>query len=303
MTPGYYDDELSLPEIKNIFDQLKEMGTMLLTFSGGEIFLRNDLIEILEYAAKHFLVILLTNGTLISSYKAKEIKKTGVMQVEVSIYGACAEIHDQITRTHGSYSKTMRTLEILKKEQIPTVIKYTTMKQNIQEYNEVKKIALQLGARLSISHFLIPKRDGSRDPLFYRTDEYDLDHYISNRIGEGIDNLDFAKGICNAGSSSCSISSTGMVSPCAVLPLNLGSLRKTSFRDIWQKKPLEELKCLRSATKSDMVQCKNCDISNYCNPCPGANYLECGDILKCSAEFCRTARCLVSGLTHSKEGG
>ena len=35
-------DELTLSEIKNIVDQLQNIGTLVIGFSGGEIFVRND---------------------------------------------------------------------------------------------------------------------------------------------------------------------------------------------------------------------------------------------------------------------
>jgi MoaA/NifB/PqqE/SkfB family radical SAM enzyme len=42
--------EMKTPEIKNVFEQLAESGALFLTLSGGEIFLRADLFELLEFA-------------------------------------------------------------------------------------------------------------------------------------------------------------------------------------------------------------------------------------------------------------
>lgn len=297
------NDVLCLIEIKNIIDQLKEMGTVLLTFSGGEIFTMEDLLEIIKYATKNFIVILLTNGTLITPRKIKELKNAGVTQVEISLYGANDKVHDQITCVPGSYSKTMRTLNLLQKERIPAVIKHTTMQQNIHEYHEIKKIAMRLGARLSISHFLLPKTDRSKGPLSYRIDDCNKEKYFAQRIPKKFDRSDFKKGLCNAGTSSCSISPFGIVSPCVILPFNLGSLRENTFKEIWLTKPVDTLEKLRVTTQSDIIQCQDCDISDFCNPCPGINYLECENIIKCPSEFCRTTHWMTNGLTHSKKGG
>ena len=42
--------EMTTAEIKGVLDQLAEAGTFFLTLSGGEILLRKDFFEILEYA-------------------------------------------------------------------------------------------------------------------------------------------------------------------------------------------------------------------------------------------------------------
>ncbi|MBM4284566.1 MAG: radical SAM protein [Deltaproteobacteria bacterium] len=56
--------ELTTHQIKNILDQLADAGTFFLTFSGGEIFLREDFFEILCYARDlNFSISLMTSGT------------------------------------------------------------------------------------------------------------------------------------------------------------------------------------------------------------------------------------------------
>jgi len=311
LAPNVSNEEVSLFEVKRILDQVQQMGAMVLTLSGGEIFLRDDLLEIISYAAKSFLVILLTNGTLITSDIVRRLKKLDVTQVEISLHGANARTHDQITRVPGSHSKTMKALDLLSRDQVPIVIKSSILNQNIHEYPGIEKIASQFGARLSISQFLIPKTDGSTDPLFYRIDNKDREKYLSpwwaekskeiNWNGEKGSEISSSRKqeMCNAGRSSCSISPSGMVSPCVTLPLNLGSLREKPFKDIWHTRPSEDLKKLRSATLSDLPQCKNCDISAFCTPCLGVNYLECGNMLSCPAEFCRQVHWMVGKLIHT----
>jgi len=70
------DTELSMEEITEIINQLLDMGTFYLTFTGGEIFTRKDLLDIAMYAKKKgFLLTFMTNGTLITPEKIEEIKK------------------------------------------------------------------------------------------------------------------------------------------------------------------------------------------------------------------------------------
>ena len=87
--------ELSTSEIKDILGQLAQVGTLYLTFSGGEIFTREDFFQIAEYARKlHFALRLMTNGTLIDEQVADRVAALYPDQVSVSIYSTTPEIHN-----------------------------------------------------------------------------------------------------------------------------------------------------------------------------------------------------------------
>src|SRR5208282_2598438 len=49
-----HDDhgEMTTAEIKGVLDQLAEAGVFFLTFSGGEVFMRRDFLELVEYARR-----------------------------------------------------------------------------------------------------------------------------------------------------------------------------------------------------------------------------------------------------------
>src|SRR6202795_4439016 len=66
--------EMTTSEIRDLLDQLAEAGVFFLTLSGGEILMRKDFFEILEYArSKMFCVKLKTNGVLIGEKEARRI--------------------------------------------------------------------------------------------------------------------------------------------------------------------------------------------------------------------------------------
>ncbi|MBP1357522.1 MAG: radical SAM protein, partial [Sulfolobus sp.] len=64
--PSYYSGELgegSTETIKKIIDNLRDSPIAVLSFEGGEPTLRNDILELLEYAHDgSFYVMLTTNG-------------------------------------------------------------------------------------------------------------------------------------------------------------------------------------------------------------------------------------------------
>ena len=79
-----HDDhgELSREEIVAILDQLADAGTLFLTFSGGEVFLRRDFLALVAHARRRlFNVKIKTNAALIREQEARQIRELGVDQV------------------------------------------------------------------------------------------------------------------------------------------------------------------------------------------------------------------------------
>ncbi len=112
--------ELSLAEIKRMAPQLGKL--LWLAFSGGEIFLRSDLVEItkLFYRVNRPAIILLpTNGLLQETiYHAvetilQECPKSSIV-VKLSLDGP-GPVHDELRGVPGAYQKTLKTCEALGK--------------------------------------------------------------------------------------------------------------------------------------------------------------------------------------------
>jgi len=307
IVPNKSDYELNLSEIKRILEELAKIGTMALTFSGGEIFLRKDILDILDFATKRFYVFLLTNGTLITKKTAQKLKELGILRVEISLYGR-KEIHERITRTKGSFDKVISALGCLKEAKVPITLKCLALKENLEEYSYLKEIAKHFRAKFKPGFLVYPKTNGDKEPCSYRIPKEYESEYLSSWLSE-IKNIQTntkthqafrRNGICNAGRIFCSITPNGDVHPCVMLPWNLGNLRERSFRSIWQEDISQELKMLRSLSITDFPRCSQCEIRDFCVPCIGLNYLENNDIFKCSAEYCRLAYWLKGNIIKGR---
>ena len=71
-----HDDhgEMTTAEIKDVLDQLAEAGVFFITFSGGEVFMRRDFFEIVEYARRlMFNVKIKTNAVMIHEEEARRL--------------------------------------------------------------------------------------------------------------------------------------------------------------------------------------------------------------------------------------
>lgn len=290
--------ELSAEEVMGVIDQLVDMGTFYLAFTGGEIFTREDLFDIARYAAgKGFFLTFMTNGTLITPENMGEIKTLKPVKFEISLYGATPETHDHITRVEGSFKRTIAAIKELVTQGIEVTVKTPLMNLNIRKAGDIKALCEQLGVHHHrMSPGIAPMKNGSSEPLQYdlsfeemamyvSAEDSDLSYLTDKREKDPLHRFN-----CKAGKAACSISPTGIVYPCVMMPIAVGNLREKSFEEIWQTEPSSELERLRNLTTEDLPICSTCDLESFCIRCPGVVYLETGDIVGVSPSACRYAK-------------
>lgn len=99
--------ELSTDEAIAFIDDLASFRVPVLLFSGGEPLVRKDILELISYAAgKGLRPVVSTNGTLITPEKAKQLKKSGVKYVGISLDGL-EQRHDLFRGRKGAFAQSL----------------------------------------------------------------------------------------------------------------------------------------------------------------------------------------------------
>jgi MoaA/NifB/PqqE/SkfB family radical SAM enzyme len=169
--------EMTPAEIKAFIDQVP--GWALLTFTGGEPFVRKDFPEILEYGLKKHKCSLLTNATLVTEAHIPLLLKKNMTLIGVSIDGLEA-VHDAIRKKPGAFRKAVDTIRAVvrgkkaNKNSFPLIdIKTVILKENLAELSGILKLADELGADfLSLS---LPKlSDRQFNEPYYENLERDI---------------------------------------------------------------------------------------------------------------------------------
>lgn len=113
--PGRQEDEISCAQIGRAVDELLPFGLRACKLSGGEPFLRDDVVEICRcLTQKKLRVNIETNGTLVTPEQADALARSRLAQfLSVSIDGACAKTHDTLRGVKGSFDKAVQGLEYL----------------------------------------------------------------------------------------------------------------------------------------------------------------------------------------------
>ena len=286
--------ELDKAQVMRVLDELREMGVMTVTFTGGEIFVRKDIFEILEHAYQKGLVIeLFTNGTLLDSDKILRLKAIWPRNISFSVYSHIDERHDGITKVPGSLQRTLKAIEKCRLVGIPVKIKMPVFEETKDDIEGVIELARKLGAAVGIGDDIIPKKDGDTSPLKMRVSR-ETHIAVSAVIGENLGNPDSSKNdpegrICGAGVKMISINPYGKVFPCVSFPLCIGDVTEQSLKDIWENSP--ELNQWRLLNHSrNRKECLNCSSFEKCGFCPGEAYMYTGIAVRKYDDACFLAK-------------
>jgi len=125
--------ELSTSEAKAMIDDLAQFGTPVLLFSGGEPFLRADLMELIDYAGNYGIrTVVSTNGTLIDRHVAQDLKAVRIAYVGISLDGT-EETNDRFRGVKGAFSAAMRGISACQEEGIKVGLRFTVNRRNVAE--------------------------------------------------------------------------------------------------------------------------------------------------------------------------
>src|SRR5437879_10626325 len=166
-----HDDqgELTTAECLKVLDDLARSGALFLTFSGGEIFLRPDLYEILAAArGLHFDISLKTNALLVTPERAARLREFGVRRVQISVYSDIPAVHDAITKIPGSLQRTLAAIPILLEHGLQVKLACPLIRENLFASRGVMALAEKLGGPYILDLTITPMMYWSSGPLTHR---------------------------------------------------------------------------------------------------------------------------------------
>lgn len=234
-------NELTTEEWFTLLDKIYDLGVPRINLSGGEALLRKDIFPIVQYAAKKFVVVLESNGQLLTEENIKHLKKASLSCVSVSIDSHNPAIHDKLRNLQGCFEKAVKGISIAVKNKLPCLMStyVTSEKANREDIGNLMKLARRLGV---LAVRILPYRPVGRfsdcaGSLPTREDKEKIFRYIDSRMGYFIGMP--ATNKCGIFSkASFYISPFGEVQPCPYLPLHFGNVRSKDLSEalsrMWQ---------------------------------------------------------------------
>lgn len=265
-------------KLKEIIDNLNEAGVFEVSLFGGEPTYHPYLSEIANYCYDYgFEINLVTNGSLIDENLAKDLSKY-LNGASVSIHGFEQE-HNNLTRKN-TYRSSIKGLDNLLKENIPTSVCTTLTKKNNENY---KKFGEYLLNNFDIEALVLDRFV----PVGRGEEKKDILELDLNEIHKALDSLtelskEYKKGVttgdglplceidkkyhrfiqpCKAGIIFSSVTQDGDVKLCPSSDKKIGNMLQQSLEEIWQNSRI--LTDYRSFEWME-DDCKSCKIFGGC---------------------------------------
>lgn len=152
-----YSGELDFKSVCNVIDDIAEKYSPILVLTGGEPLYRDDIFDIASYGSgKGLKIALATNGTMIDGTYAEKIAQSGISRVSISIDGKSAEYHDSFRAVPGSFENAINGARMLKKQGVEFQFNTTITRNNVDQVDEIVKLAQSEGAKALHVFMLVP---------------------------------------------------------------------------------------------------------------------------------------------------
>ncbi len=309
----YIPHEFKISEISeelyySVLNQLKEMGTLGVSLSGGEPMVHPKFKEFLK-AAKDmdFYVHVLSNLLLLDDETVEIMREGNACGVQVSLYSMIPEHHDAITTVKGSFERTKNAILKLIENNVPVQINCPVMKANKDDAAEVIKWGHDHKIRVNVDYAIMAEYNHETGNLANRLTPEECRGVITSIIEldenykESLKQLDLSalddikldpnEPFCGVGINTACMVANGNIYPCPGWQGYVcGNLNEKSLKAIWFDS--KEMNHLRTLKKGDMTKCLTCKEKAFCSPCLGrfANESKTGNPLEVATHFCEVAK-------------
>lgn len=249
-------NEIPLNKVKELIDEISKMKVIQIILSGGEPFIRKDILEILEYCVKKKIpdLIVVTNGLLLNEERIDKLKKSGLKKIAVSLDGL-KESHEMI-RGKGTFERTLNVIKKLVNNGFEVRVTITLNRLNKEDVTELSTILELMGVKKINVGNLIPCGRGKKlwAEILDKNEKKELlnkSKQINKKYGKNLISFESSflqepnvseseKKIipylgCRGGRTYCAILANGDVVACKMLPhIIAGNIYKDKFSNIWR---------------------------------------------------------------------
>ncbi|MFO7650120.1 MAG: radical SAM protein [bacterium] len=310
----FYADEMAaasdMPAARwhGLFEEAGRLGVQRVSLSGGEVFTRADLFELVDgIIANRMRYAMLTNGTLVTAdtVRAFDVGKRRLRMdsIQVSIDGSRAEVHDR-SRPPRSFDRALAGLRLLKEAGLPVTVRVTVNRANLDDLEGITRLLLedvglpsfstneaaQMGsARCNGETILLTpaERRQAMDELARLNEKYE--GRINAAAGPLALARDFARieeslagglgglpgrgrlSACGGAFSKMAVLHDGTMVPCDMLPgLVMGVVGLHSLAEAWRSSPaINVLRYRRDIPIASLPECRDCRYAGFCTGgCP-----------------------------------
>ena len=253
---------LSTEQYIRFFEELRDLGTLNLAFSGGEPLARADFFTLGRQAREWgFVVRVKSNGHALNSRLARRLKdEVDPFSIEISLHGACAETHDRQTRIPGSFGKLIANLGEMRALGLRINLNVPLTAWNEAEIESMFALADDWGLPIHFDSQIKPRDNGDGVPLQIAASLKGVARLVAiqrQRTDQQATKTQQAAEVqtpatkqCGAGSTTITVDPFGNVYPCVQWRRRVGNLHHHSIKAIWERsQELAEVRRMASEVK------------------------------------------------------
>ncbi len=165
--------ELDASSCAAVAAELGRSASLIVSFTGSEPFLREDLAAIVSSVAARHFPLLVTNGWLVTPRRARAVWEAGLEAATVAIEDGLPEAHDALTGVPGSHARAVRAVECLAAERTRRAqrvnVRTRLRGSDVGPLERVLALAARLGATVTLeAAFPLPELNGDAGGLAAR---------------------------------------------------------------------------------------------------------------------------------------
>lgn len=139
------EELISFSRLTHIIDEAHEIGINSFNISGGEPFLRPDIVNILEYILKKGIYLTVSTKEALSEDVVQRLRNAGLEDIQVSLDSPKPEIANFLVGSQNYYKEIISTIELLIKYGIKVHINCVISSYNIKQIPDLLNLAESLG--------------------------------------------------------------------------------------------------------------------------------------------------------------
>jgi MoaA/NifB/PqqE/SkfB family radical SAM enzyme len=227
-------DEMTPAELNTLLGQAEDFGFLAVLITGGEPFLRDDLMDLID-RHRRLLFVVITNGSRVTPEAARRIAGSGNALVLVSVEGFAEDTDSR--RGPGAHRAAIRAMDSLHRAGVPIGFSVTNHAFNSERLgsDEFVDSMLSRGCVAGLYSEYVPCGPEPRPDWLLTEEQRELFHrrVLALRAAKPIVLVQFPQdeyGELNrctaAGQASLHINPQGGVEPCPFVPVSVENVRQ-----------------------------------------------------------------------------
>ena len=259
--------DLTMDTLERVSTELQDLGTVMVTLTGGEPLLRGDLEEIAKLFDERSCVIVGTTGAGLTAERAGKLRDGGVFGVGISLDSTDEGEHDRMRGKSGAYRMALDAMATARRSGLyPYIVSVATREfLRPDHFKSFMRFAAETGA-LEV-HLLEPSASGKlagRTDVQLTNDERRLILDDQKRVARD-DSLPILSSYaylespeafgCGAGLTQLYIDGSGEVCPCQFMPMSFGNVGREPLAQI--------LKRMSHCFRTPRASCLGCRLAGH----------------------------------------